>query len=146
MRIRVCLLLLFVGLASAETINHSVFQKKKQRAKKPPAQQEQLAKPVIPKAEDTLPLTTVSSEARTLFDLGFTAWENSHEEVALEQWRKSLGFDHQFAIAHLFISYCTREPLEATRERSEAKDLRWNVSGGERLLIDWIAGARKTTL
>ena len=92
---------------------------------------------------ETLPVTTSSSEARTLYEAGIRAWETLQTDSALKRWRVAVNLDPHFALAHLLLSYCTPDPAEGQTERQKAKSLATDVSPGERLLITWFSGVRE---
>jgi tetratricopeptide (TPR) repeat protein len=91
----------------------------------------------------SLPLTTHSSEARMLYEAGIHAWETLQTDSALKRWRTASNVDPEFALAHLLVSYCTPDPIEAKTEREKAKTLLPHVTVGERLLIAWFTGVRE---
>jgi tetratricopeptide (TPR) repeat protein len=90
-----------------------------------------------------LPVTTTSSEAREYFDAGIRAWEMLQTDSALKRWRTAINIDPQFALAHLFLSYATPDPVEAQVEREKAKSLVPHATFGEQLLIAWFDGVRE---
>ena len=69
-------------------------------------------------------------------------WENLQTENALEKWRLATDKDHDFAIAYLWISHCSADPLEASDARSKAKSLAVKVTAGEQHFIQWLTGVR----
>jgi tetratricopeptide (TPR) repeat protein len=62
---------------------------------------------------------------------------------ALKCWRTAINIDPHFALAHLFLSYATPDPMEAQRERQQAKSLAAHATSGEQLLILWVDGVRE---
>ncbi|MBV9608263.1 MAG: hypothetical protein JO187_01800, partial [Acidobacteria bacterium] len=94
-------------------------------------------------AQNTVPITTSSPEARRLFDTGIVHYENLHTDTALQSWRAATKADPNFAIAHLFLSYISPDPAEQVSERARAKALAPQVTRGEQLMIGWMAGARE---
>jgi tetratricopeptide (TPR) repeat protein len=83
-------------------------------------------------------ITTSRPEARKLFESGMLEFENEHINKALENWRTAIRKDPSFAVAHLFISEATFDPVEQQSERRRAKGLAGTVSPGEKLLITWL--------
>jgi tetratricopeptide (TPR) repeat protein len=92
---------------------------------------------------DTLPVTTSSSQARTLYEAGIQAWEAVQIDSALKRWRTAINVDPHFALAHLFLSYCTTDPVEEQTERQKAKFLANKVTPAEQSLIAWLSGVRE---
>ncbi len=91
----------------------------------------------------TLPLTVHSKRARLLFQQGMTDFVNLQTAKALEEWRQSAKRDPNFALAHIFISFNSKDPAEQTAELAKAKALQRDVTQGERLLIYWVEGVRE---
>src|SRR5918911_1734380 len=96
-----------------------------------------------PETPKRLPITTRSAEARKLFEIGMFDIENLQTNPALRSWRAAVRLDGNFALAHLFIGYLTKDPVEEKTELARAKELMPQVSPGERLAITWITGARE---
>lgn len=91
----------------------------------------------------TLPLTVHSKRARLLFEQGMTDFANLQTAKALEEWRQSARRDPHFALAHIFISFNTKDPAEQTAELAKAKENAHHVTHGELLLIHWVEGVRE---
>jgi tetratricopeptide (TPR) repeat protein len=87
-------------------------------------------------------VTTSRTDARKLFESGMTEFENEHIYKALENWRNAGKKDPSFALAHLFTSEATYDPVEQKTERLRAKALSGTVTPGEKLLIKWLVGAQ----
>src|SRR5581483_7383434 len=90
-----------------------------------------------------VPASTASAEARAKFERGIAAIENLQLGPALDEFRAAAKADASFALAHLFVAYCTTDPAEETRELTAARRLAPRSSRGEKLLISWIAGSRE---
>ena len=90
-----------------------------------------------------LPLTVHSKQARLLFEQGMTDFVNLQTAKALEEWRQAAKLDPNFALAHTFISFNSKDPAEQSRELAKAKALERHVTRGERLLIHWVEGVRE---
>jgi tetratricopeptide (TPR) repeat protein len=101
------------------------------------------AHPVKRSSAKTMPVTTSSPKARDLFDRALTDYENLYLERANIGWRAAVKADPNFAVAHVFIAYNSNDPAEAGAAREKAKLLAPKASPGERLLIQWIAGAKE---
>jgi tetratricopeptide (TPR) repeat protein len=78
-----------------------------------------------------------------LYEAGLHAWETVQIDSALKRWRTAINVDPHFALGHLFLSYCTPDPLEEQMERQKAKSMANEVTPGERLLIAWLSGVRE---
>jgi Flp pilus assembly protein TadD len=115
----------------------------KKRGKRAPAASTRHAEIIQVPHTDTLPVTTSSSEARTLYEAGIHAWETVQIDSALKRWRTAINVDPDFALAHLFLSYCTADPMEEQVERQKSKSLANHVTPGEQLLITWLSGVRE---
>jgi tetratricopeptide (TPR) repeat protein len=90
-----------------------------------------------------LPLTTHSSRARVSFERGMTDLENLRVEAAVADWREATKADPKCALAHLFVAYGTKDPVEERMSLSRARKLLPTVSEGERLMIRWLSNARE---
>src|ERR1700726_4622651 len=88
-------------------------------------------------------ITTSRPDARKLFESGMVEFENEHIQRALEIWQTAIKKDPSFALAHLFISEATYDPVEQKTERRRAKALAGIVTPGEKLLIKWLMGVQE---
>jgi len=88
-------------------------------------------------------ITTSRPDARRLFESGMAEFENEHINKALENWQTAIRKDPSFAVAHLFISEATYNPVERKTERRRAKALAGTVTLGEKLLIKWLTGVQE---
>jgi Tfp pilus assembly protein PilF len=70
-------------------------------------------------------------------------FENEHIQRALENWHTAIKKDPSFALAHLFISEASHDPVEQKTERRRAKALAGTVTPGEKLLIKWLMGVQE---
>ncbi|HLO08202.1 MAG TPA: hypothetical protein VK198_16260, partial [Terriglobales bacterium] len=102
-----------------------------------------LAHHIKQSSSKTMPVTTSSPKARDLFDRALTDYENLYLERANIGWRAAVKADPNFAVAYVFIAYNSNDPAEAGAAREKAKLLAPKASPGERLLIQWIAGAKE---
>ena len=91
----------------------------------------------------TLPLTVHSRRARLLFLQGMTDFVNLQTAKALDEWRQSARRDPNFALAHIYIAFNTKDPAEQTAELAKAKARQSHATRGERLVIAWVAGVRE---
>ncbi len=91
----------------------------------------------------TLPLTVHSKRARLLFEQGMTDFANLQTAKALDEWRQSAMRDPNFALAHIFICFNSKDPAEQSAELAKAKAHERQATRGERLLIRWVEGVRE---
>jgi len=96
-----------------------------------------------PHRRTTLPLTVHSKRARLLFEQGMTDFVNLQTAKAMDEWRQSAKRDPNFALAHIFICFNSKDPAEQTAELGKAKAHERHVTHGERLLIHWVEGVRE---
>src|SRR5215813_5518824 len=89
-----------------------------------------------------VPVTTKSAEARDLYIHAMVKLENLHGEEALQDLRKAVALDPDFALANVIISFPTIDPIvdpaEQVSAREKANAAKSKVSRGEQLIIDWI--------
>jgi tetratricopeptide (TPR) repeat protein len=105
--------------------------------------------PPAPAVADTHPsqgleITTSSAEARTSFERGLAKMETLHWEAALKEWRDAAQLDSQFALAHIFLTMLSRDPVEQVAERERALATRKFAGPEEQLIIDWIANSNQS--
>lgn len=98
---------------------------------------------VLPASAQTLPLTTSSAAARASYERGMVLVENLRMDEALAAFRRAARQDPNFALAQLFISYTTKDPGEDAAARAKARSLAAKASPGEKLMVEWLAGARE---
>jgi tetratricopeptide (TPR) repeat protein len=90
-----------------------------------------------------LPLTVHSRRARLLFQQGMTDFVNLQTAKAMDDWRQSAKRDPNFALAHIYICFNSKDPAEQSAELAKTKALERHATRGERLLIRWVAGVRE---
>ena len=89
---------------------------------------------------ETLPVTTRSAEARHMFDEGLARFQSDlRVETAVNTWKLAVKKDPNFALAHGFIAFVSRDPNEQAIHRQAALGLSRKVTKGEQLLIAWMA-------
>jgi tetratricopeptide (TPR) repeat protein len=100
-----------------------------------------------PSNQVTLPITTKSAEARHLFEGGVVKLETMHGQEAMQDFRKAVQIDPDFALANIMISFTTVDanvdPAEQIAARDKAKAARAKVSHGEQLVVDWVANSNE---
>lgn len=96
--------------------------------------------------EATLPLSTQSAEAREVLQRGVVRWENHRVTEAVEDYRKAVQTDANFAVAHLFLSTLSPKPEEQRSELQKALALSGSANEAERLLIQWLASTSQNQI
>lgn len=105
-------------------------------------------------AEDTkspeagiVPITTTSAEARDLYVHAMVKLENLHGQEAMQDFRKAVQLDPDFAMANIIIGFPTIDPIVEPGERaavlSKANAAKAKVSQGEQLIIDWVTNTKQ---
>jgi tetratricopeptide (TPR) repeat protein len=90
-----------------------------------------------------LPVTTSSTRARTDFEAAMQNFEQYRLDQSLQFLRAATKSDPNFAQAFIMIAKISKDPAEQAEAREHAKQLAPKASGGERLLIRWLAGAQE---
>ena len=101
--------------------------------------------PLKPQKRLTAPVAA-PGDARKLFESGLTAFENEHNQSALDKWRRSAVKDPRSALVHLFISLATPDPREQEYERRRAQALGARAAKRDRLLLKWLSGCGRGTI
>jgi tetratricopeptide (TPR) repeat protein len=95
--------------------------------------------------EAVVPITTKSPQARNLYVGAMTKLENMHGEEAMQDFRKAVQLDPDFALANVIISFptvdATVDPAEQVSARDKAKFAKSKLSRGEQLIVDWITNS-----
>src|SRR5579864_752289 len=104
--------------------------------------------PGVNGVSQTIPLSTNSIESRQALERGVVKWENHRMAEAVEEFRKAVQADPDFATAHLFLSTLTPKPEEQASELKKALSLRDSKGQGEdeQLLIDWLANTSQNRI
>jgi tetratricopeptide (TPR) repeat protein len=90
----------------------------------------------------TLPVTTDSVPAKSLFEQAFARLEDLRTEEALKGFRAATTKDPNFVQALSLVACLTTNPAEEMTSLSRAQVLQGRVTPGERLLIQWLSGVR----
>ena len=90
-------------------------------------------------ASSTLPLTTSSAEARTLYEKGLLDYENLYLERCNDDWRAAVKADPNLAVAWTWIALNSSNPEEVNTAREKAKSLAPKLTPGEQLIVAWIS-------
>jgi hypothetical protein len=94
---------------------------------------------VKPAATSSMPVTTSSAEARSLYEKGMQDYENLYLERCNDDWRGAVKADPNLAVAWAWIGFNSSNPEEASAAREKAKALASKLTPGEQLMIAWIA-------
>src|SRR5580692_1666310 len=90
-------------------------------------------------ASKTMPITTSSVEARSLYEKGMQDYENLYLERCNDDWRAAVKADPNLALAWAWIAFNSGNPQEASAAREKAKAIAPKLTPGEQLMIEWIA-------
>jgi tetratricopeptide (TPR) repeat protein len=90
-----------------------------------------------------MPVTTASAKARNLYERAMTDYENYYLERANIGWRAATKEDPDFALAHVWLAFNSRNPVEVSSALAKAQTLEPKVTPGERLMIEWIVNVRR---
>jgi tetratricopeptide (TPR) repeat protein len=92
-----------------------------------------------------LPITTKSKPARELFVGGLVKLQNLHGTEAMQDLRKAVQLDPDFALANIMISFesvdPSVDPAEKVAARDKANAAKSKVSRGEQLVIEWLSNS-----
>src|SRR5580693_10117352 len=94
---------------------------------------------IKPADTDSMPVTTSSAEARSLYEKGMQDYENLYLERCNDDWRAAVKADPNFAVAWAWIAFNGSNPTEMSAAREKAKALAPKLTPGEQLMIEWIA-------
>ena len=86
----------------------------------------------------SLPVTTSSAEARSLYEKGMQDYENLYLERCNDDWRAAVKADPNLAVAWAWIAFNSSDPKEVSAAREKAKALAPKLPPGEQLMIEWI--------
>jgi len=109
------------------------------------------AKPAAPAAKtvhneakpDKVPVTTSSKEARHDYELGMLHREDLlFDEEGLNDFRRAVKADPNFALAHATIAFFSDDPREEKHEILLAKQTLAHAAADEKLLIRWMIGTK----
>ncbi|MGB8582081.1 MAG: tetratricopeptide repeat protein [Candidatus Sulfotelmatobacter sp.] len=89
-------------------------------------------------AARTLPVTTTSAQARSLYEKGMEDYENLYLERCNDDWRAAVKEDPNLAVAWAWIAFNSTDPKEVSAAREKAKALAPKLTPGEQLMIAWI--------
>jgi tetratricopeptide (TPR) repeat protein len=87
----------------------------------------------------SMPVTTSSAPARSLYEKGMQDYENLYLERCNDDWRAAVKEDPKLAVAWAWIAFNSSNPQEVSAAREKAKALAPKLTPGEQLMIAWIA-------
>jgi tetratricopeptide (TPR) repeat protein len=90
-------------------------------------------------ATPSMPVTTSSTQARTLYEKGMQDYENLYLDRCNEDWRGAVKADPNLAVAWAWIAFNSSNPSEVNSARERAKTLLSQINPGEQLMVTWIA-------
>ncbi len=89
-----------------------------------------------------IPVTTKSSEAHDLYVNALVKLENLHGPEAMQDFRRAVQLDPDFAMANIIMAFPTVDPIidpaEQVSVRKQANAAKNKVSRGEQLIIEWV--------
>jgi len=86
-------------------------------------------------------ISTKSPRARAFFEQGLKKMELLHFDAGMDNWRRSVHADPNFALGHIFLAFFSPDPAEQVTEREKALATRRFAGAEEKLIIDWISNA-----
>ena len=89
-------------------------------------------------ATTSMPVTTSSAQARTLYEKGMQDYENLYLERCNDDWRAAVKADPNLAVAWAWIAFNSSNPHEVSAARDKAKALAAKLPQGEQLMVSWI--------
>ena len=90
-------------------------------------------------ATATMPVSTSSPEARSLYEKGMQDYEYLYLERCNDDWRAAVKADPNLAVAWAWIAFNSSNPEEVSAAREKAKALASKLTPGEQLMVAWIA-------
>ena len=87
----------------------------------------------------SMPVTTSSVEARSLYEKGMQDYENLYLERCNDDWRAAVKADPNLAVAWAWLAFNSSNPQEVSAAREKAKAIAPKLTPGEQLMIEWIA-------
>src|SRR5690348_14000681 len=93
---------------------------------------------------DGMQMSTKSPEAHRYFEQGMAKMEMLHIQDGLNNFRKAVAADPQFALGHIILNFFSQDPTEQVAEREKALATRQFAGPEEKLIIDWLANASES--
>src|SRR5438270_11548125 len=89
-------------------------------------------------------ISTKSPQAHAFFEKGMAKMEMLHIQDGLENFRRSVKADPQFALGHIILMFFSQDPTEQVAERDKALATRASADPEEKLIIDWLANSSQS--
>ena len=89
-------------------------------------------------ATASMPVTTSSAQARSLYEKGMQDYENLYLERCNDDWRAAVKADPNLAVAWAWIAFNSSDPKEISSAREQAKALASKATPGEQLMVSWV--------
>src|SRR5579863_6882517 len=89
-------------------------------------------------ATASMPVTTSSPQARSLYEKGMQDYENLYLERCNDDWRAAVKADPNLAVAWAWIAFNSSDPKEVSAAREKARALAPKATRGEQLMVAWI--------
>jgi len=89
-------------------------------------------------ATASMPVTTSSPQARSLYEKGMQDYENLYLERCNDDWRAAVKADPNLAVAWAWIAFNSSDPKEISSAREQAKAQASKATPGERLMVSWV--------
>ena len=86
-------------------------------------------------------ISTKSPQAHVFFEKGMQKMEMLHTQDGLDNFRRAVQADPQFALGHILLTFFSQDPTEQVAEREKALATRASAGPEEKLVIDWLANA-----
>jgi tetratricopeptide (TPR) repeat protein len=86
----------------------------------------------------SMPVTTSSAQARSLYEKGMQDYEYLYLERCNDDWRAAVKEDPNLAVAWAWIAFNSSNPQEVSAARDKAKALAPKLTPGEQLMVAWI--------
>src|SRR3984885_11030075 len=87
----------------------------------------------------SMPVTTSSAQARSLYEKGMQDYENLYLERCNDDWRGGVMAAPNLAVAWAGIGLNSSDPKEVSAAREKAKALAPKMTPGEQLIVAWIS-------
>src|SRR5258708_16481786 len=90
-------------------------------------------------ASASMPVTTSSAQARSLYEKGMQDYEYLYLERCNDDWRAAVKEDPSLAVAWAWIAFNSSNPQEVSAAREKAKAVAPKATKGEQLMVSWIS-------
>ncbi|MFI5104285.1 MAG: tetratricopeptide repeat protein [Terriglobales bacterium] len=86
-------------------------------------------------------ISTKSPQAHAYFEKGLEKMEMLHVQDGLDNLRKAVKADPNFALGHIMLTFFSQDPAEQMAELQKALDTRPSANMEEQYIVDWLANA-----